>query len=38
MSDKLLLTVNNGLKVLEMYMWLLDAYVLVSWMVKCSVF
>lgn len=28
MSGNLVLTVNNGFKVLEMYMWLLDAYVL----------
>ena len=30
MQHKLLLSVNNGLKVLEMYAWLLDSYVLVS--------
>jgi hypothetical protein len=30
MQHKLLLFVNNGLKVLEMYAWLLDSYVLVS--------
>ncbi|XP_021920505.1 protein RRNAD1-like isoform X3 [Zootermopsis nevadensis] len=28
MPDKLLLMVNNGLKVVEMYTWLLDSYVL----------
>jgi hypothetical protein len=30
MQHKLLLLVNNGLKVLEKYAWLLDSYVLVS--------
>ena len=30
MQHKLLRLVNNGLKVLEEYAWLLDSYVLVS--------
>jgi hypothetical protein len=37
MPGNLVLTVNNGFKVLEMYMWLLDSYVLVSVVIRYSV-
>jgi hypothetical protein len=37
MSGNLVLTANNGFKVLEMYMWLLDSYVLVSVVIRYSV-
>jgi hypothetical protein len=36
MQHKLLFSVNNGLKVLEMYAWLLDSYVLVSLVRHCE--